>query len=201
MTRRTLLSALVIAAVAAAVPARALIVTLSDADVDRALRLAGAFDEQRTAFHAPYLIDVGDATVERIEIVTEFRRLVLLAESRRNQGDWLFTQSPQRAEATLAPWRGLVTVIAHLRFNPQNVLISVPPYDIQVGRPGDLVRVVEATTTPVTAGLTPRGGTIVGAELEARVESAALGEASRRIAVTLRGETVAAVDVDFSRID
>jgi hypothetical protein len=201
MDRRAMSSALVITALAAAVPARALIVSLSEADVERGLRLSGAFDEQRTAFHAPYLVDLGDATVAQIEVITEFRRLVLLAESHRNQGDWLFTQSPQRAEAALRPWQGLVTIVAHLRFNPQNVLVSAPPYAIEVGLPGRLVPAVETTTTPVTAGLTPRGGTIVGAELEARFESAAIGQTERRVGVSLRGETVAAVDIDFSRID
>jgi hypothetical protein len=201
-TRPLLLLAVLVAVATAWVPARALDVSLTGADIERALRIAGGFDRQRSEFHQPYIVALDDATVPEIEVVTELRRMVLIAESHRSLGDWLFTRSTARAEDALRPWRGVVTIVAHLRFNPMNVLVSVPPYEVAVGEPDALLPVVDTVTAPLTSSAKPGGSsTIIGARIDARFEASAVGQRRRRIAVSLRGETVAATDFDFARVD
>jgi hypothetical protein len=47
-------------------------------------------DAERARFHSRYEFRVGDPTVERIEVITEFRRVVLAVEERVRFGDHLF---------------------------------------------------------------------------------------------------------------
>ena len=76
-----------VALVDAAPRVAALRLTLSHVDVERAISLARwpHTDAERAAFHSRYIADVSRApvdswTVDRIELITEFRRLELMAE-------------------------------------------------------------------------------------------------------------------------
>src|SRR5205814_1405981 len=76
-------------------------------DIERAMRLAQERPDKRDEFHSPYIVRLlNDATVEMIDIITEFRRYVLTAEKELNLGHWLFAQGTQEAEAAVQPWRG-----------------------------------------------------------------------------------------------
>ena len=177
----------------------------SVADVERALAIARGSDAERARFHARYVFSPDDPVVERLEILTELRRIVLTGEARHD--NWLFLHSPTAAQEAVQSWRGLVTIVAQLRFHPQNVLVSVPPYSVAVSRSaegGDLVP--SGVRTAPTWSLpfrTPQGEAtaLLGAVVEADFRALDLPEAARVVRVMLDEKPVVSLPVDFSRID
>jgi hypothetical protein len=183
--------------------ARAIIVAPTRSDVERALKLAQARELQRAAFHKPYLLQPGHPELEQLEVITEYRRYVLAVEEQLRMGNWLFAQSPRDAQEKLTPWRERLTLVARLRFHPQNVLIGIPPYEIRLGNP-DLAP-LDLTRTPINALLSGRRGDfnapLVGATLEAVFNSTTIGQAARPVILSLEGKPVVSVTVDFATLD
>jgi hypothetical protein len=176
---------------------------LGDKDIERALELARAPEPKRAAFHAPYIMDVNDAVVAQIEVLSEFRRYVLTAEEQLRMGNWLFARSVQDAREKLRPWRERVSLLARLRFHPQNALITVPSYDVTLAGP-DLVP-VDVVRTPIMARLSGRRGDVsaplVGATIEAVFDAASIGQTTRPVSVTLAARPIASVTIDFGRLE
>jgi len=199
--------------VAASLGARvdALRVTLTPQDIERAYSIANGSEAVRARFHEPYILPVSDDTVERLEIVTEYRRFVLAAEEQLRLGNWSVARGSRSLGGRgiaddLQPWQGEVSLIAKLRFNPLNTYESVPEYEIRLG---DAVP-IKLTRTPTLAlsSAPGRRGTglqshqaILGATLEAVFEAAAIGQRSQAIRLTLQGEMVKEVTADFARLE
>ena len=181
---------------------RAIATALSEKDIDRALKLAQAPEQKRVLFHAPYIVRVNDAVVEHIEVVTEFRRCVLTAEEQLRMGNWLFVHSLRDAQEKLRGWHQRVSLVARLRFHPQNSLSTIPPYVIEV------VPYVEPLTiarTPITALVSGRAGDfnapLMGATIETVFDAAAIGRTRRPVTVWLPSREVARVSIDFTRLE
>ena len=181
---------------------RAIATALSEKDIDRALKLAQASEQKRVLFHAPYIVRVNDAVVEHIEVVTEFRRCVLTAEEQLRMGNWLFVHSLRDAQEKLRGWHQRVSLVARLRFHPQNSLSTIPPYVIEV------VPYVEPLTiarTPITALVSGRAGDfnapLMGATIETVFDAAAIGRTRRPVTVWLPSHEVARVTIDFTRLE
>src|SRR5215831_15961300 len=149
----------------------ALVVSMSGNDMERALAVARARDNERQQFHSRYIFNLTDPAVTQFEIVTEFRRLVLIGEDHVFRGDYMFTRGLRAAEQALGSSRGMLTIRAQVRFNPLNTFIVSPDYALAVGTPA-------GTLVPVDTQLMPqfsmpfknnRGKTItslIGATLE-----------------------------------
>ena len=173
-------------------------------DIERAMRLAQERPEKREEFHSPYIVRLlNDATVEMIDIITEFRRYVLTAEKELSLGHWLFAQGTQEAEAAVQPWRGRLSTVARIRFHPQNRFVAVPPFDIRMGRP-DLAP-VDVVRAPITALPSGRRGDVstplIGATIEALFDAASVGQTVRAVIIMLDGQEVARVTIDFARLE
>jgi hypothetical protein len=173
-------------------------------DIDRAMKLAQERTETREQFHSPYIVRLlNHVTVEAIDVITEFRRYVLTAEKELSLGHWLFAQGTREAQAAVQPWRGQLSMVARLRFHPHNTLLSVPPYEITIGRP-DLAA-VDVIRTPITAlpsgkrrdAVTP----LMGATIEALFDAAPVGQTVRPVMVMLAGQEIARVTIDFARLE
>ena len=170
-------------------------------DVEEALRLARASEMERTRFHAAYTVPVTDASLERLDVVTEYRRMVILAEERAILGTWSWLT--RDAEAALEPWKRIVAIRARVRFGPLKVYPQVPAIDVIVGQ-GEAGALRPTTLRHQAlyglAGTAESGGPLVGAAVEALFDAAAIGQ--RRLKVTVRGpdppELVSAVD--FGRL-
>jgi hypothetical protein len=174
------------------------------ADIDRAMKLAQERPDKREQFHSPYIVRLlNDPTVDVIDVITEFRRYVLTAEKELNLGHWLFAQGTREAQAALQPWRGLLSMVARIRFHPHNTLTSVPAYDVMIGHP-DLAA-VDVVRTPISA--LPSGKRrdvstpLTGATIEAVFDAATVGQAVRPVTVRLAGQEVARVTIDFARLE
>ena len=190
-------------AIVVQVQVRAIATDLGDKQIDRALQLAQAPELKRAPFHAAYIMHINDPVVAQIEVITEFRRYVLTAEEQLRMGNWLFARSIRDAREKLRPWRQRVSLVAGLRFHPQNTLTAIPPYDITVGGP-DLAP-VNVVRTPIMARLSGRprdfNAPLTGATIEAVFDAQSVGQSARPVSVSLAAQSVASVTIDFARLD
>ena len=99
-----------------------------DGLVEFALRVARGSTAERVAFHAGYRSVSADPGVDHVSVITELRRLVLLAET--HGGDW---RDARAAADALASHRGRLTVEARIRFHPKNGYTSLPRLDVHLG--------------------------------------------------------------------
>src|SRR5205809_268880 len=178
----------------------ALIWPMTQAEMERALSIGRAFDPERARFHQPYVIATTDPTVEQIEVVSEFRRVVMFAEEQIRHGDHMF--GLRQAEPALRPWHGKVTIVARLRFHPLNVFLASPPYVIVIGDP--LVAALDTRRTSLYAlanSQKPAAPTpVTGAVVETDFDAQAVGQGARTIRVVLEGKEVTRTVVDFAQL-
>jgi hypothetical protein len=183
---------------------RAINLSPTTQDVERALKVGRGAEADRAAFHAPYIHDVLGTTVRQIEIVTEFRRYVLKTEERARFGDWMFSQGTRAAQEAIRPWRGRVTIIVQLQFDPLNTYVQVPGFSLVVGGTPD-VEPLQAHITPASAPLfqAKAGQTtyLTGATLDSEYEAAALAQVERPVSIFLDGRELARVVVAFGRLE
>jgi hypothetical protein len=69
-------------------------------------------------------------TIDRAEIVTEFRRAVMFVREREALADYI--ADSRTLSTALAPFAGLVTVIVEARLNPLNTYTKAPSYELYV---------------------------------------------------------------------
>jgi hypothetical protein len=108
-------------------------------------------DAVRARFHRPYRIAVGRPPVDYLEVVTPFRRMVILAEERALAGGRGFTQ--REAAATLGESALVVDIVVEMTFHPLNVFVGVPGYDVALVAPSSA-----APLAPRAVTRTPRFG-------------------------------------------
>jgi hypothetical protein len=180
----------------------ALIVSIGRADIERALDLARwpHTDAERAQFHARYTrkFAVPDAlagiAVDSVEVITELRLMELIGEAHARTND-LFARGGaiQEAEDALRPFRGRVSLIAHVRLG----LVTIGTPDVIVAMAGpNAPKAIDTTVTPIYAGKT-----LVGADVEAVFDAAAIGQTTRVITVTANGVELARAPIDFRVID
>lgn len=208
------LAAVVLALLAWPPGAGAIDVAIDRAAIEEAIALARSRDEHgRERFHAPYRVLLGDPAFDSLEIVTEYRRVVLAAEQRVRLGDRSFGY--REALEILRPWRGRLSAILRVTFHPQNVYRTVPAYELVLyPRPSPDVRGgAPRSQSPVDLRRTPRylagggevslnppaGGPMLGATVEAIFDTPRLNlEGTRLLGIRLDGRELRRVPVDFS---
>jgi hypothetical protein len=178
-------------------------VVMSRSDIERALKLAQAPDATRAGFHARYVTHLDDATVQEVQVVTEFRRYVLTAEQQIGLGRWMFAQGTREAEEALRAWKGRLSIVVRFRFHPQNNLDGIPPYECALGDPA--VPPVDVIRTPINALPSGRRGDVsaplMGATIETVFNAATAGQGNRPFTIRLAGRDVKRIDVDLSVVE
>jgi hypothetical protein len=189
-----------LALIAAAAPARvgALEVEMSDPAIQRALQLARfpASDADRARFHSRYIIPIGGPTangvrLESIEIITEFRRMELIAEQHARINDLFGRSSLTQPRRELTPWRGKVYVAARVRLS--GTAIAVPSIRIAVDSLPPL--------GPAEVQNIDSGDAIVGAVVAVPFESRAVGQTVRTVTVTTGQNVLGQARIDFRALD
>jgi len=171
-------------------------------EVAEAVAIGAGRDEAREAFHAPYVLRLGGPVLQSLEIVTEFRRVVLLAEERVRQGNvgW----DAESASVALAPHRGRLDLILQLRFSPQNTYRSMPPVDASIyERGGSRVQPLNVQARPANlAGPVPPAGTpILAGTVEATFAASALDFGrSYLVGIFLDGRELERIPLDLSSL-
>jgi len=188
-------------------PIAAVTEMMTDRDIARALNIANGSDASRALFHAPYSVAVDDPTVERLEIITEFRRFVLAAEDQLKAGNWMmgrggFDSRGRTLKDILRPLGGQVSIRARLRFHPQNNYVTLPAFDVLLGEPTLLA--INATRTPHITPATGEPGTrdvINGATIEMFYNAPTIHDRIMPVRLFSEGKELARVSVDFSRVE
>jgi hypothetical protein len=171
-------------------------------DMEAVLTIARGTEAVRAAFHAPYVLDTDDPALESLEVITERRRLALIAAERIAIGDPLFTRGTLRAEEALRPWRRKVAIAARFSFPPNNAYATAPPVDISLaGGPAQRLDLKGETLFAQPSANPAQPIPVVGARGEAIFDAVSLARASRTIVVRLGDREIARVAIDFSRID
>jgi hypothetical protein len=182
---------------------------LTEADMQRALRLAGATDGARARFHSPYIIAIKASVIREVQVLTEFRRTVLAAEDALRRGDWAVahgagSRTGRGVDDVVKPWRRKVTITADLQLNALHTYVTVPNCEVMMGGV-PVVTSLERRTSPRSSLPYSSRGTmttsLLGALLEADFDAAAVGTTSRDVVVMCEGRDVARTAIDFSRLE
>jgi len=157
-------------------------------------------EAQFEAFNKSYGLTLS-GNIERAEIVTEFRRAVLIVRERAQQGDYLF--GGDALAKALLPMKGLVTFIVQVRLHPQHAFNREPPYDLYVGT-GSRSAPIASTGVkrrPVYPTGGGQGSPMVGVRLEASFPRAEItrSAAPQLIVTDEKGETLWQANLDLSR--
>lgn len=176
---------------------------ISPADVDRALAIGRKPETETASFHVPYIrpfdLTVDGVTVRQVEVMTPFRRIVQFAEQRRRLGDYVVSRAD--VDPILAPWRTRVSLVATVRFHPQNILTSIPPIDIVVRDPvlGTSIPPLDASRKAIMNAGTTRP--ILGATIELMVDAGLIANLNSEVIVSLRGKDLVKTTIDFRRLE
>jgi hypothetical protein len=194
------LSVVLLALMSAAAPARigAIEVEMSDPAMQRALRLARfpASDADRARFHRRYIVPAGGptangASLESIAIITEFRRMELIAEDHARINDLFGRISLTQPRRELAPWRGKVYVAAQVSLSGN--AIGVPPIGVAL----DSLRPLG----PAEVQNIYSENAVVGGVVAVPFESRAVGQTIRAVTVTTDTTVLGQTRIDFRVID
>ena len=119
MVMRTILVLAALVAVAAQVP-----------DARDAMRLGRTQDDALySAFSKGYQLSP-TAPIANAEIITEFRRSVLIVREHAQRGEMGFTD--HELDNEMKPYRGFVTAIVEVNLHPLNTYQRMPSYEIYV---------------------------------------------------------------------
>jgi hypothetical protein len=109
----------------------ALELTLDRRAIEQAIDIGKSqIDRDRARFHASHRLNVGRGSVDYIDVVTPFRRVVLAAQLSAQIGDRSFGQ--RQALELLAVSPGQVDFWIELTFHPLNVYVGVPDYAVRL---------------------------------------------------------------------
>jgi hypothetical protein len=194
-----------VAVVAATTRLPALTLRLAPAEMQRALTLARwpTTDQDRARFHERYQFPVDSPTVDyfavrSVEVITEFRRLELIAEEHARVNDTFGRAGLAEVEAALRPWRGRLSIVVSLAFDPARYIIGVPPVDMALEGP-TLIAPLETTRS----GVYGRGPhpVLVGGRIESTFDADAVGQELRPVFIHRNGDAIARPPIDFSKLE
>ena len=146
------------------VAAAAVVFTSQDPLKDAAALGRTKDDAQLEAFNKSYSLALS-GNIERAEIITEFRRAVLIVRERALQGDYQF--GGDALAKALLPMKGLVTFIVQVRLHPQHAFNREPPYDLYVSTGSAPIASTGVKRQPVYPPGGGQGSPMVGVRLEA----------------------------------
>jgi hypothetical protein len=189
-------------ALAGGVVGHALDLDVTLQDIDRALAIARSMDNERARFHAPYIQAIDTPFVESVEVISEYRRVVLLAEERIRKGERMFAYSTTLAQQALGPWKVRVSVVARMRFHPQNNYVGVPDVDIVLPQ-RERAR-IGVLKDPILALPSSRPGDrlpVMGAVVEGVFDAEALRDGTYEFVISLDKKEVGRVTFDLAKLD
>jgi hypothetical protein len=147
-------------------------------DAREALRLGRSQDETLyAAFTKGYALPAA-GPVDAAEIVTEFRRAVLIVRDRALLGEFGFTE--RDLNVAIAPHLGSITFIVQARLNPMHTYARPPAYELYVSTGPETPPLAgrETKRDPVYA-IGPMGSPLIAVRLEITIPRARIEAAPR----------------------
>jgi len=171
-------------------------------DIARALSIGRSTDRERAQFHAPYVQSLNQPFIQTVEVVTEFRRFVRTTEERTLKGDRAFGHSVGLAQQAVAPWKHRLSVVARLRFHPQNNYVDVPRAEIAlVDDDRALIGVLKEPVLSLPSSQPGDRLPVLGALVEGVFDAVAVGQSVREFVIRLEGKELARVKFDLSKLE
>ena len=169
--------------------------TLDDGLVAFAMRVAAGSVAERVSFHAGYRTAAADPGIDHLEVITELRRLVLLAELRGARG-W---DDAREAREALEAYRGKLTVEARVRFHPQRGYTSLPRLELHLGSSITMQPALDLRAEPVHGPAQDGPPVVVGAVIEATFAAPAV-RGVHTLVVHVDGVYLLVATIDLSRM-
>jgi hypothetical protein len=211
-------AALIVSMTAAAASLGAMQTALDPRAVSEAIAIGQSrVERERARFHEPFRVRVSRPPIDYVDVITPFRRIVIVAESRVRTGDRSFGQRQALQMVSAAPPQ--VEVRVELTFHPQNTYVGVPALGVHLRR-GNGAR-TEADRIERTPRYTPRvdetllilppevasalppdvGQPLHGGSIAAHFDARTLDStAAYDLVVDEGGRELARVRVDFARM-
>jgi hypothetical protein len=171
-------------------------------DVKRAVEIAAAQKPIKTRFHAPYVLDVSHPVLERVEVVTELRRFVMLSEAELALGHWGFARGGYDAKGrtmkdVLRKWQGQTSIRLRARFHPQHAYPFLPIIDVLVGDPSYLA--IDVRREAIMSSAEPPRMT--GATVEAWFNAQSFENRRLPVRIVMDRQELTRFSVDFGSLD
>ena len=206
MSLRAALGVATVSMLASGATVSAIITPLMRADLERATGLARwpRSDADRARFHRPYVIALAGVSsdffsVESVEIITEFRRLELIAEEHARLNDNFARAGVGDAEAAIRPWQGLVWISARLDLTNRTYAGEAPDVGMVIGGTND-----QRPVAPTTARVISRHGSegeLIGWTADAAFAAPPLKNRRVPILIRFNGRELARFRIDFAQLD
>jgi len=189
---------------------RAIHLLLTRNDIERALALARwpRSDTVRAQFHKRYIVTVnGPPTeywaVEQVEVITEFRRVELMAEEHARINDNWGRGGIRDVEKSIRPWRGRVSIVVRLGLRANRPYVGVaPPVEVALGGPGAVATIdVRRTDLYANCGGDLNGCALTGSLVEQVFDAVTVGQTARPLTVLWKGSQLAHVTIDFAGLE
>jgi hypothetical protein len=195
-------ASLLVCSVSLVAGGRAIEPGLDRAEIESALRLARSSEAERGRFHAGYQVPVPQREIESLEVITEYRRMVMTAEERISTGAWSYTVAIRNAEEALRPWVGKLTVRARVKFHPMKVYPRVPGIALFIGDPPNRVAPQQLTSLPLYAlgTSTTAANPMTGAQIEGIFEARAVERRRQTVMILGPEELEVRVSADFGSL-
>lgn len=178
-------------------------IDIGRADIERAIDIGRGDMSARRAFNDAYTVPINDPPFVRLEVLTEFRRVVVGAELHRDDRSW----GPDQAAEMLRPYRGTVTLVLHVRFSPLNFYHAMPVFHVVLyghDAKGGVIQPRDSVQIPqyLPGQLAPPGSPVLGGLVEATFDARALDP--RRVSIAGLRDTDRErrrVEIDFGAIE
>jgi len=129
---------------------------------------------------------------------------VLYAEDQITKGERLNAHSVRLATEAVAPWKNRVSVVAHLRFHPQNTYVDVPQIHMALDGPGvaaALIGVLKEPVLSLSSGVPGERLPVLGAKADGVFDATIIGQTQRNVSVKVDGKEVSLARLDFARVE
>jgi hypothetical protein len=152
------------------------------------------------SFNRSYDLPVTDP-LDHAEIVTEFRRAVLIIRDRANQGE--YGTSERDLAKAMAPFEGQVSLIVAVRLHPLHTYARPPSYDIYVetGRSTRPIAAKPFRRDPIYPPGLGAGSSMTGVRLEGQFPRAGIETAAAPMLVVTddQANVLSKLRIDLSR--
>lgn len=171
-------------------------------DFRRAVEIATAQKAVNARFHAPYVLDVSHPVLERVEVVTELRRLVMASEAELALGHWGLARGGYDAKGktlqdTLRKWQGQTSIRLRARFHPLHAYPFLPAIEIFVGDPSYLA--IDVRREALMNGADPPRMT--GEIVETWFNAQSFDSRNLPVRIVMDGKELTRFSVDFAKLD
>ncbi len=193
---------------AAAPPVTPFVTNIDAAAINRAIAVGRSGDAAvRQRFHDAYFTRLNDPPLDRLEIITEFRRVVLATEDRVRAGD--LSWGAKQAADMLRPWRDKVALVLYVTFPPTNVYRTMPRFDVVLyGRPRaqtpGRIEPLDLLETPryIAGQPAPPGTPILAGMVQATFAAGMLDPRGIHLCgIVLEDRELRRVEIDFGRVE